>query len=173
MAPTPEAATPAEQKPKKKLPLKTLLAVLSVLVLEGGTILVFMLARGGPQVAHATDPIKGVSEETVQEMAEVPLAENFAVDNYTAGRTRVMVTMSVAAKVKKAQNDAFKAKVQEHKTEIMDAVRSLISSAPIDQIKDPRLQVLKREIKAAVERIAGEGYVEEILVPLWQTYAGE
>jgi len=163
-----EAATNEEQKPKSKLPFKTIIIVLGVLLLEGGTIGVFML-KDDPQPSAATEPIENTQESTKSDMAEVILAETFNVDNWTAGRSRILVTLEVTAKVKKDNVDKLNEAIEKHKTEIKDRIRTLVSSAPLEHIKDPDVQVLKRETKAGLEQILGEGLIEEILLPTWQS----
>jgi flagellar basal body-associated protein FliL len=165
-------ATPLgdEQIPKKKLPIKTLLIILGVLLLEGGTITVVMRLRGGPAPAEATTSIGDTKESENKDMAEVVLAENFSIDNYLQGRARIMVTLEITAKVEKTKQDLLTTQVEEHKTEIKDKIRSLVSSADPEHLRDPNLQVIKREIKASMEQIVDEGLIVEILMPFWQTY---
>ena len=165
--------TPEEQKTKSKLPLKTILIILAVLLLEGGTITVFMVSKGGPTPAEGTNPIEGDTQIDQKEYAEVILAESFNVDNYMGGKTRLVITMEVCAKVAKDQGEDFKGLVDSHKTEIKDAIRTLVASAQPDHIKDPKLQVIKREIQTGVEKIVGEGVIQEILVSSWQSYTAD
>ncbi len=62
--------TPEEQKTKSKLPLKTIIIILAVLLLEGGTIAVFMVFKGGPTTAEGTNPIEGDTQVDLKEYAE-------------------------------------------------------------------------------------------------------
>lgn len=165
--------TPEEQKSKSKLPLKTILIILAVLLLEGGTIAVFMTFKGGPTPAEGTNPIEGDTQVDQKEYDEVTLAGNFNVDNYMGGKTRLVITMEVCAKVTKDKGEEFRGLVDTHKTEIKDTIRTLVASAQPDQIKDPKLQVIKREIQTAVEKVIGEGQIQEILVSSWQSYPAD
>jgi len=168
--PEPSAAAPEEQKPKRKLPIKTLLVILGVLLLEGGTITIVMAIRGGPSPAAATTAIENTQESQTKTMGEVVLAENFNIDNYLQGRSRIMVTLEVTAKVEKEKQELLAAQVLEHKTEIKDKIRSLVSSSDPEHLRDPSLQVIKREIKASMDKIVNEGLIAEVLIPSWQTY---
>jgi len=165
--------TPEEQKAKSKLPLKTILVVLAVLLLEGGTITVFMALKGGPKSVEGTHPIEGEVRVDQKNYAEVILAESFSVDNYMGGKTRLVINMEVCAKVTREKEEEFKGLVDSRETEIRDAIRTLVSSAQPDQIKDPKLQVIKREIKTGVEKIVGEGLIQEILISSWQSYTAD
>jgi flagellar basal body-associated protein FliL len=161
-------ATSQEQKPASKISLKVILLIVGVLLLEGATISIFTVFGGEGQPADHTNPIEGTSETQPDVMAEVLLADSFTVDNYVGGRTRLVVTMEVSAKVKKDQQEKLQKLVDSHQTEIKDSIRTLISSSQPDEIRDPKLQVLKREIKNGVETIIGSGLIEEILMPHWQ-----
>ena len=93
------------EKAKSKLPLKTIIIILAVLLLEGGTITLFMAFKGGPTPAEGTNPIEGDTQLDQKEYVEVTLAESFNVDNYMGVKTRLMITMEVCAKVAKEKNE--------------------------------------------------------------------
>ena len=164
--------TADEQKAKPKLPLKTILVILGVLVLEGGTIGVFMTVNKGPKPSEASNPIESTSETANTDMAEIQVVESMQIDNYTQGRSRMLVTLGVSVKVDKSRQETLVSLLAEHATEIKDRIRSLISSASPDDIKkDPKLQVIKREIKVNIEKIIGqEDCIEEILIPSLQAF---
>lgn len=156
-----------EQKPKPKLPLKTILVILGVLVMEGGTIGIFMAVNDGPKPSEASNPIAGTSERANADMAEIQLVEPMTIDNYTQGRTRMLVTIEVSVKIEKSRQEKLSLLLTEHATEIKDRIRSLISAASPDNLKkDYKLQVIKREIKVIVEKTIGrEDSIDEILIP--------
>ncbi len=170
---TPTKADADEQKPKGKLPMKTIIIILGVLLLEGGTISMFTILKGDPKPAEATSPIEGTADEPIKPMCEITLAENFSVDNYTRGKSKIVVTMNVAAKVDEAHQEKVVKKIEASKAEIKDGIRELVSMAQPDQVRDSKKQVIKREIKACVEEIIGEGMIEEVLISNWQTYSAD
>lgn len=170
---TPAKAEADEQKPKGKLPMKTIIIILGVLLLEGGTISMFTILKGDPKPAAATSPIEGTAAEPTKPMFEVSLAENFSVDNYTRGKSKLVVTMNVTAKADESQKENLTKKVEASKSEIKDGIRALISMAQPDEVRDPKLQVIKREIKSCIEEIIGEGMIEEVLISEWQTYTAD
>jgi len=159
-----------EQKPKSKLPMKTLLVVLGVMFLEGAAISVFWVVKGGPAPAEATDPIAETIQGPNKDMVEVELTGTMTVDNYSLGKTRMVITLEVVAKTERANQEQLKQAVDEHKTEIKDTVRELVSAAEPTDIRDSSLEVIKREIKTGTEKIIAENLIEEILLPVWQSY---
>ena len=108
-----------EQKPKSKLPMKTIILIVGVLLLEGGTITAFKIFHK-PKPAEGSDPIAPTQQEVNKDSAEVALAEG-TVDNYVSGRTMIRVTLEVFAKVHKDNQEQLTTLVTEHKTEIQDA----------------------------------------------------
>jgi flagellar basal body-associated protein FliL len=162
------------QKDKPKLPIKTILIVLGVLLLEGGTISLFFVVKGGkPLPAAATDPIEQTQQSPSENLAEVVLIEDASVDNYVGGKTKIIVTLQVAAKVEIANKDKLDAKVKEHKNEIMNTIRVVVSSAKPTEIRDPKIQVIKRQMHVEIEKIIGEELIKEVLLPVWTTYVAD
>lgn len=161
------------QKEKIKKPLKTMLILLAVFLVEGGGISLFWVMKKGPKPAEATDPIQQTEQNPNKDFAEVVLAENFQVDNYVGGRSRLIVTLEVVAKVEAANKEKLEAAVKEHSKEILNEIRVLVASAQPEQIKDPKKQVITRELKAGIEKIVGEGLLKELLLPVWQAYSND
>jgi len=161
------------QKEKSKLPIKAMIILLAVILLEGAKISVFFVMKGGPKPAEGSDPIAETEKNVNNNYAEVVLVQDFQVDNYMAGRSRMIVTLEVAAKVESTNKEKLDMSVNDHRKEILNSVRVLVSSAQPDQIKDPKLEVIKRKIKSGVEEIVGEGMIQEILMPIWQTYVAD
>lgn len=108
-----------------------------------------------------------------QQGTEVVLAENFRVDNDMGRKGRCVINMGICAKVAQGKADELRRIAESRKTEIRDAIRTVVASAQFEQIKDPKLQVIKREIKARVETIVGKGLIQDILVTNWQSYAAD
>ena len=163
--------TDAEQKPKRALPIKTLLIILGVVLLEGGTIVAFKVFNK-PAPAEGSNPIEDTTETPLKDEAEISLAEDFSVDNHVGGRTKMVVTMDVSIKVKKTDEENVRERVKANNDEILDCIRTLIAASQPDHIKEPDKQVIKREIKLAVEKIIGKDLIVTVLIADWKTYDG-
>jgi len=164
------------QKPKGKLPLTTILVVLGVLVLEGGAISTFFIMRGGkPGAAEATNPIEQTRESQNKGLIEVSVVDSFQVDNHKlGGKSKLVVTLDLVIKVEKVNEEMLQDLIKDHKSEILNAVRVVISSAQPEQIKDdPQLEIIKRELKANIEKIIPEGLITEILLPRWTSFVND
>jgi len=166
-----EQAANEVQKPKPKLPLKTVLILLGILLIEGGGISLFWAMKGGPKQADATEAIEATEESPEKTMMEIMLAENYQVVNYTIGKIRIMVTLDAVAQAQQANQEKLQTKVKEHKNEILNTIRVVVMKAqPEDIKKDPELKKIRRQIKAGVEKIVGNDLVEDILLPVWQPF---
>ncbi|MCP4709400.1 MAG: hypothetical protein GY869_12305 [Planctomycetes bacterium] len=161
--------TDAEQKPKRKLPIKTLIIILAVVLLEGGTIVAFKMFNNTAP-AEGSNPIEETTETPLKDEAEISLAKKFSVDNHVGGRTKMVVTMDLSVKVKKPDEAKVKERVEANEAEILDSIRTLIAGSQPDHIKEPDKQVIKREIKLAVEKIIGKDLIEAVLIAEWKTY---
>ncbi|MBN1766802.1 MAG: flagellar basal body-associated FliL family protein [Sedimentisphaerales bacterium] len=159
------------QRPKKSL--KTIIILMAVFLLEGGGISLFWVLKGGPEPAEATDPIEQTQANTRAQESEVILAEGFQVVNYEQGRSRMMVTLDIAAKVDSANQLKLEDEVKGHSKEILNTIREVVSSAQPEQIKDPQLQVIKRDLKTGIEEIVSEGLIKDILIPSWAPYSDD
>ncbi len=161
------------QKNKSKLPIKTLIIILAVFLLEAGAISFFFVMKGGPKPAEGSDPIADTEDAVKNNMAEVELATDFQVVNYMQGRSRIIVTLEVAATTDLDKKEMLQTKVTDRAKEILNVIRIIVSSAQPDEIKDPKLEVIRREIKSGVSGIVGEDLLKEILVPVWAPYSDD
>jgi flagellar basal body-associated protein FliL len=169
-----EAPDAQEQKPKPKVSLKMMLVIGAVFVLEAGIICaVFMMKDPAP--SEATSAIEGTQEQPRDDLAEIQIAEPFQVENYTRGNARTMITLEVWATYIKpdpeeeVDQDAptIEELITTHRSSICDRIRMRVASANQNELKDPKLEVVKRIIKSDIGEIIGEGMVENILLPKW------
>ncbi|MBN2063933.1 MAG: hypothetical protein JW745_03945, partial [Sedimentisphaerales bacterium] len=111
----PEKAAEDLQKTKKKLPIKVIIIVAAVLVMEVGTIL-FMKSMNKPEVVEGdtaaidqTAVIPSIAE------SEIVIVDEMSVDNWTTGKIKYVVNFSAAIKVEDGVKDAVIAKIAQHK----------------------------------------------------------
>lgn len=162
--------TDNEQKPKSKMPLKTMIIIASVFIIEAGAVSMFWIMHGAPDPADATNAIAKTEEKSREGLAEILLAESFQVDNYMKGTsTRTMVTLEVFATYLEGDEQVNVEKVtmlvEKHRSEIRDRIRTIIASAQPQDLTDPKLEVVKRIIKTEIGEIIGEEFIQEILLP--------
>ncbi len=158
---------------KKKLPLKTLMVIAGVVLMEIATIGTVWFMRGGqPSPAQASNPIEQTQAAAAKQLAEVVVASG-SFDNHIGGRAKMIVNLEVAAKVEQEKQADLESQIKLHGKEIMNMVREVISSVQPTELKDPKLQVVKRELLIGLEGIIDKDLVSEILISEWQTYVSE
>ncbi len=168
-----EAAESAEvQKPKSKLPIKAILIVLGVILLEAGTVTFFKVINK-PKVSEGSSAIEDNKDLPNEDIVEVVLVEQQSVDNYTGSNTKYVVTLDVVAKVKSENQEKLTGQIGKHSKEIMNSVREVISGAQLVEIKDPHTEVIRRSILSRVEEIIGDGMIESIMTPAFTSYASD
>ncbi len=148
----------APEAAKKKLPLKTLIILGVVLLLEVGTIVVVYKLAGGPAVAQADDEAARRLLVMEQEVEELVVSDKFP--NKRSGRTYVYDT-EVFIVVKRK----FQEKVQELKerkaAQIAADIREIISSSEPSHLNEPTLATLRNRIKAALDERFGRDEQED------------
>ena len=167
-------ATPQEQKPKK-LNLKMIIMVAGVLLIEADVIsAVFIMKQ--PKPADASTEIEDTAQSERKDLLEVQIAPAFQVENYMRGNARTMVTLEVWAtykapeeedKAAAEEGDAVMQLIEVNRSKICDKIRMRVSSANQNELKDPKLEVIKRVILSDIEEIIGEDVIEDILFPRW------
>ena len=143
------------------------MAVLLLLVLMMAALLIWtkpptaqLTWRGGPiREGHITRP---------QDEA-VPLCDKMMVVKWQSYGRKMVVQCSVAAKPETDQCNELKKQVKKQERRIKDQVRHAICSVAIEDLRDPQLTMVKRDIKQSVCQVVGEGIVRDILIPEWHT----
>jgi len=169
-----ETPNAQEQKPKSKISLKMILVIGGVLILEGGIICAVFIMKD-PSPSEATSTIDPTQARPQDQLAEIQIAEPFQVENYTRGTARTMITLEVWATYKKTDPEeevdenalTIEELISTHRSSICDRIRMRVASANTNELKDPKLEVVKRIIKSDIDEIIGEGMIEDILLPRW------
>jgi len=99
----------------------------------------------------------------------VSLCDKMMVVKWQSYGRKMMVQCSVAAKPETDQRSELKQQVRKQERRIKDKVRYAIGTAAMEDLRDPQLTMVKRDIKRSVSQIVGEGIVRDILIPEWHT----
>lgn len=169
----------AEGEPKKKGGIKALLSKTPVML--GGVMVIeavvlfagFKVLGGSPKPVEAAelhgaaaDGEHGEAKADPNERVEMPLVE-FRAPNKLTGRT-LLFDVSIFISVKKTDEEAVKASVEQRKALIMDRVRTIIAQSDPERLgggSEPGLETLRRQVKYQLDQILGEGVVQEVIVP--------
>jgi len=133
----------------------------------------FKVLGGHPQPAGAEltpeakvdehgKPIKAGDKKTV----EVPVMEAKAL-NRTNGRT-FLYDVSIYVVTKSENEQRVKDTFKDSKALIEDRIATIIAESDPDKLgggSEPGLETLRRQVKYQLDRLVGEGVIEEVLVP--------
>lgn len=155
------------QTPKKKLPIKVIIIVLLVMLMEVGTILFFKMSGNPDEVEGDTAPIDPTEKIVQAEESELSVVADLSVDNWTTGKTKYIVSFSVAIKVENALKEKMQEKLSQHQSEIMQIFNKIVGKAEPSMLKDPERTVIARQMKAELDAIVGEEVIVELLIPTW------
>lgn len=168
-----ESASSAEPA-KKKLPLKTIILLAAVLLIEGVAIsAVFILAK--PSTASADGALQD-PQALLEKPAEVlVLADKF--QNTRRGRAYLYDTevyIVVAAKYK----EPIEAAIEEKKAAITADVATIVRKAEPAHLMEHELATLRRQIQAALDKRLGydqdgNPYIQEVLITRCDEYRSD
>ncbi len=185
-------ATPAEGKDgtAKKAPIWTKLPVLvgGIMVLEAVILIAAfkMMGGGATKTAHAEVELKAGeggagghgegggtagSEKKLHELEVI----SFRAPNMSTGR-RFIYDVAIFAAVKEQNKTQVEAILKQRQATITDRVRTIIAMSDSDKLgggSEPGLETLRRQVKYQLEEIAGEGLIEEVLIPRCIPFRGD
>ncbi len=167
---TPAPPTPAGGKSALKSGLITGLILLGVLGIEGAGIIIAMRVMGsGAQDAAARDGSAdgaggGGAGRARLDSVEMTVTELDAF-NSLSGRLNVY-HIKVCALVAVERTDTFAELVTARDNTIRDRIQTIIRRSEPDQLSEPGLATLKRQIAFELGRIfADETLIQEVLIP--------
>jgi flagellar basal body-associated protein FliL len=153
---------------QKKLPLKPLLILLAVVMVEGAAISTAFLLSGKPAAVRAD---AGAEKDEALKLEE-PIEELVVADkfqNTRSGRT-YLYDMEIYMVVRKRNQELVKKQLEMRKAQVRQDIRTIISRAEPNQMLEPTLASLTRQIQAVLDdRIGrdaqdGKPLVESVLI---------
>lgn len=168
--PADAAAAPAKNKP----PIKLLAIVGVVMVVEAvGVIFAVKTLGKKPETAEAKELHAGDHAD-----GEVPVELAFVEDkfqNMSSGKAW-MFDASMFLQVKKKHEEFVKEKLKAREAEIKEGVSMIFRRATLNQLKEPGLETINRQILAFANKIVeadAEGHerVDRVLIPKCRGFA--
>ena len=147
-----EGQSASPQQPKKGMPVKTLLLLGGVLLIEAAVITVAFVAFGSPAKVKAEGA--EVDEQAIQEQPVEELVVAGRFPNTKRGRTYIYDT-EVFVVVKRKHHEKIKEKIEGMAAQINGDVRVIIGRAEPNHLLEPTLATLKRQIRASLDQRIG------------------
>lgn len=168
-----EGAATAEGK--KKLPLKTIIVLAVVLLVEGAVISLVFLLSSGPapvQANVAADDAAAKAEEPVELLI---VSDSF--QNTRSGRTYIYET-EVWVVVRRKHDETVKKSIEQMSAQLTSDIATIFRKAEPSYLLDPNLATLTRQIKASVdERLGkdadGKPVADSVLIKKFMQYRAD
>lgn len=158
----------AAAAPKKKSPVKLAAIVGGVMVLEAVAMFMVLGATSSkPQGANAAE-LQGHDTSAEERTVEVPLLEE---EFQTMQGTQIWIwDTSMVLQVKKRNEAYVTAQLEERDAEIHEAVAQMFRRATPNQLREPGMETLNRQVTAFLDKLLGkdaEGHerLEKLLIP--------
>jgi len=155
---------------------KTPVLLGGVMIIEAIVLFAGMKVLGGhPQQAPGAELVadvkagegKGAGKKAGDKKTiEIPVLDAKA-PNHTNGRT-YLYDVSIYAVVKADDEARVKDLLKDNKALIEDRLSTIVRESDPDKLgggSEPGLETLRRQVKYQLDRIVGEGVIEEVLVP--------
>ena len=123
----------------------------------------------GAEIASGTDAeghAKGKGSAEKGKTVEVPVSD-FKALNKANGRT-FLYDVSIFVVTKTEYEQRVKDTFKDNKALIEDRIRTIIAESDPEKLgggSEPGLETLRRQVKYQLDRIVGEGIIDEVLVP--------
>lgn len=153
--------------PAKKLPLKTIIVVLGLLIAEGAGVVFIMGMLGKPGQVQAGEPSELVLDDADQ-IAELLIVED-RFPNHQTGRVWLWET-ELQVQVKHKNRAYVEQVLEERRAEIKTGIATIWRNAHQRHLTEPNLETLNRQATTFLNEVFGhdsEGQVriERVLIP--------
>ena len=160
----------------RKLPLKTVVILLAVLLIKGAAISVAFLLSGGP--ADVDGAVAAEDEEAQRNELIETLVVAGKFQNTKTNRSYLYDT-EVFIKVRRKHQKEIEGELELKRAAITMAIATIIRSAEPVHLQEPKLATLIRQIKAALQEQlsadedSGETKVEQVTIPKFIRYRSD
>ncbi len=144
---------------RKKLPLKSILILAVIMLLEGGMFAAWMLMADPNKAGGAVGESSGQSESTVERQIL-----RFRGPNRKTGRL-VLYDIEIAVECDKEDAGRIETVRKKRDAYIRDRIRAIIARAEPQYFEEEELPTLKRQIQAVFDDVFGEGRIQRVLIP--------
>lgn len=181
-----DAAPPADKaghdagKKKGGFLTKTPVLITGVMVLEAAVLFAgFKMLGGGAKPADGAELADtehevegehgepGKAKTDKKQVVEIPVVVNFTALNTVSGR-KLRVDVEIVAVTKSEFEERLQETFKSREALIKDRIRTIIAQSDPEKLgggAEPGLETLRRQIKYQLDEIAGEGVIQEVLVP--------
>lgn len=162
------------QDTKPKSPIKLVVIVVGLMVVEAVGIATLLMMTGAPS---ANAEIEGQHAADGEAMTEIELV-NTRFQNMATGRVWDWQA-EIHLKVRQRNRERVEQIHEQRRAEILEGVATIFRRAQFSHLKEPGLQTISRQITAYVQDVFGNDpadgspYVERIVIPKCDGYPAD
>jgi len=161
------ADEPTTEAPAKKLPIKTIIVVLGLLVVEGAGVVALMKILGKPGAVKAGEASQLVLDDGEQKSELLIVEDRFP--NHQTGRVWLWET-EVQVQVKQKHLEYVERVLEERQAEIKTGISAIWRNAHQRHLTEPSLDTLNRQVTSYLNEIFGhdsesEPRIARVLLP--------
>lgn len=140
--------------------------LLIVVMIVQFLMLYFMFGESDPVEIDPQDPtfLAGETLDDTQ-TTEVDISPLFNCTNsMSAGSQAIHVSFNLHVEVPSHLSEAFNEAKKAHKNKIRQTVNTIVRSATIEDLNDPNLSMVKRQIREEINKILSQSYVTSVII---------
>ncbi len=153
----------------KKLPVKSMMIILVIMLLEGG-LLAFWMATVKPE--SAVGALAGDEAGPPAEATGEALIVEDRVSNMRSGRL-YLYDIKICIEVDSKDIEAVKKQLDKRDAYVRDNIRTVFAQADPQYLEEPELQTMKRKIHEILEEVLGEESVKRVMFAKYIRYLGQ
>jgi flagellar basal body-associated protein FliL len=166
-AAAPETAAPAKKKllSSKKVKLIAIVAGVMILPAIGAA---FLLPKGhaaaaGEQSAEGGTHSEGAHSQKPENVVEVEVG-SFSVSVEPDDAQMWNISFKLFATISTDSQSSFSDASERYKARLRQAVVKVVRMSSIKDLRDPQLELMKRELKSQLNNVLPEPYIQEVVV---------
>jgi flagellar basal body-associated protein FliL len=162
-----EQAQPAETTTKKKAPMKVVILVAALMLVEGIAVFGFIAMSGFGAAKLSADELEGQAVADLERPVEIQLIEG-KFQNRSTGRPWTWHTQ-LYLQVRNKNVEHVEKVLEQRENEIKEGIRLIISKAQDRHLKEPGGETIRRQLTTYINTVFGadpdgEHRVEKLLI---------
>ena len=150
----------APETTKRKLPMKSIIIIAAIILLEGGLFAAFMMFTGP---ADATGETTDSATEKVDKFVEIAVAKGRFPNNQN-GRW-IYYDLEIGIQCDEEQQEKVTKTIEKRSALIRDRLRIIVAEADPQIFDDPTLTTFRRQVERLLTEVVGDDEVKGVLIP--------
>lgn len=141
--------------------------IIAGVMLAEALVLMFILPKSSPELTTLAVASNVRPDPQVSELLKVNIGNKFTVSNLSDSNLPVRLEVKVCAEIDAKNKIPFEAVLKSRAFRIQEAITTVLRKASTEDLHDPDLAAVKRQIKDAVTEVIGREHpmIEGLIIP--------